>query len=134
MVNHMEEVAKLLGVELGEEFDVIGYPSIHFVFSVDGLYCYSVNSTYRTASKTDNVLRFLLSGEITIKRKPWKPLYGYVYWYVHADGCVTPTTWLQANSDMSLYKLGNCYRTKEEAEADRDKWISFYASDEQLTI
>ena len=36
--------------------------------------------------------------------------------------------------DRMLYKLGNFYRTAEEAEANRDKWVAFYASDEVLEV
>lgn len=35
---------------------------------------------------------------------------------------------------MNYYKLGNCYRTKAEAEFNRDKWMAFYASDEVLEV
>ena len=50
------------------------------------------------------------------------------------NGTIKQYTWTDRTLDYSLYKLGNCYRTEEEAESNRDKWVTFYASDEVLEV
>lgn len=127
MANYMKDVAKMLGVELGEEFlleDCDG----EFYLHQNGLYCRHNNLAY------DATLRGILSGTFSIKRKPWKPKKEQDYYYICEDGSIESSFWLNDVSDLSFYKLGNCYRTRQEAEANRDKWIAFYESDEVLEV
>ena len=131
MANYMSQVAKMLGVELGERFDINGFNEFYFL-DTDGLY--SFNGTY---CKCDEYFSKLLAGELTIKRKPWKPKRGETYWYVEKDGDVLEMEWHPCrymSNHVNRYKLGNCYRTCEEAEANRDKWVKFYASNEVLEV
>ena len=79
-------------------------------------------------------LYYLLNGAFTIKRKPWKPKESDTYYYVNQEGHVISFRWWNTYTEILLYKLGNCYRTEEEAEANRDKWAAFYASDEVLEV
>ena len=130
MVNHMAEVAKMLGVELGEEFMCNnGYK---YVLREDGI----VDTDYEKISvyAFSNVLNDLLNGKLVIERKPWKPSEGERYWWVTSNGSVDYCCWTGDMIDFFTYKLGNCYRTKEEAEVNCDKWVSFYASDEVLEV
>ena len=133
MANHMAEVAKMLGVELGEEFEID----------------YGGDSTIVNAKVTDTgfriinlnnlefsglVFNLLLSGQLKIKRKPWKPKYNQCYYSIGPGGVLEPGRWMNDFIDVAMYKLGNCYRTAEEAEANRDKWVKFYESDEVLEV
>lgn len=79
-------------------------------------------------------LTSLLSRKSIIKRKPWKPKDGEEYWLVNHCGDVISLSWIDNFLCITNYKIGNCYRTKEEAEANRDKWVAFYASDEVLKV
>ena len=79
-------------------------------------------------------LENLLTGEYTIERKPWKPKDGEEYWLVNQCGDVISFDWIDNFLCITNYKIGNCYRTKEEAEVNRDKWAAFYASDEVLEV
>lgn len=56
------------------------------------------------------------------------------FYVVTIDGGVMYKYWDDCSSHKNYYKLGNFYRTCEEAEANRDKWIAFYASDEVLEV
>lgn len=135
-MNYMAEVAKMLGVEIGEEFEInsindgilIGkFTKMGFcVKSKDG-------SKLRYNAKMD-VLYELLIGVFTVKCKPWKPTCGEIYWSI--SGCGEPllAMWKGGTKDYNFYKLGNCYRTEAEAKIDSGKWISFYASDEVLEV
>ena len=129
-MNHMAEVAKMLGVELGEDFKCNnGYT---YRLTALGLIC----PEYCTdESEYCGVLQELLNGGIEIKHKPQKPKVDEYYYIVDTDGSITTENWdVDCNIDMNNYKLGNCYRTREETEANRDKWVAFYASDEVLEV
>lgn len=130
-MNYIPEVAKMLGVELGEEFECSnGYK---YVLREDGI----IESKYIDKVSTNtfsSTLVALLNGELTIKRKPWKPKKDDLYYYVDQEGFVISNRWDNSYTEVLLYKLGNCYRTSEEAEANRDKWVAFYASDEVLEV
>lgn len=128
MINHMPEVAKMLGVEIGEEF-YIGPYNATYVIREDGLY-----STSSEALCSDILIK-LLNGIWAIKRKPWKPFEGEDFFYIDQKSHICSGYFHEkCLYDINLYKLGNCYRTKEEAEANRDKWVAFYASDEVLEV
>ena len=53
--------------------------------------------------------------------KRWKPEYRELYYYVNSAGIVMNSIWFNSDGDTLLYEFGNCYRTKKEAEAARDK-------------
>ena len=138
MANYMEDVAKLLGVEIGEEFE-IQYPSpcdikTTAVFSANGFNIVHTDAVILQPYWKYAELHALLEGTLTIKRKPWKPKSNDLFWFVNQDGDVTTSYCKNSWHDTMLYKLGNCYRTREEAKANCNKWISFYASDEVLEV
>ena len=125
MVNYMEEVAKMLGVEMNKDFEC-NESSCTYRITENGLTC---NGCYGSDS-----LMMILNGSYTIKRGPWKPKYGEEYWLVDVQGIVGRNRYEHCFTDIVLYKLGNCYYSKLEAEINRDKWMSFYASDEVLEV
>ncbi len=133
MANHMAEVAKILGVELGEIFEIKENPGTVYKFdkNFERLLYFIDDSWWQARSDT---IEGLIYGYNTIKRKPWKPKIGENYWVIVPDGDISEYAWLDSLDDNSNYKLGNCYRTREEAEANRDKWVAFYASDEVLEV
>ena len=55
-------------------------------------------------------------------KKIWKPKCGEKYWYITLVG-VSEETWNGSGDgfDLGAYELGNCFRTKEEAEFAREK-------------
>ena len=127
MANHMPEVAKMLGVEIGEEFEINKQDGV-FVLCYDGLL------HTQSGFMCNELLYSLLFGKYTIKCKPWKPKEGESYYVVETNGFIGVEEWWAETIDMNYYKLGNCYRTEEEAEANRDKWVAFYTSDEVLEV
>lgn len=58
---------------------------------------------------------------VEVKRKVWKPQIGEHYWYLSGDGNIGTITWCGSNLDADRYKLGNCFRTEEEAKFAREK-------------
>lgn len=134
MANHIAEVAKMLGVELGEEFEVSRYPSVDCTIKEGGLYIRGKDTQDNFSTYGDVILINLLRGECTIKRKPWKPSIDDTFWSVDQNGDLISSKWRKYTEQLDLYKLGNCYRTYEEAGVNRDKWVAFYASDEVLEV
>lgn len=134
MTNYMPEVAKMLGVELGEVFEVLEYPSKKFQITNYGIERLQDGEWQCNIAVNSFILERLLTGEYTIKRKPWKPKDDEEYWLVNQCGNVISLNWIDNFLCITNYKIGNCYRTKEEAEANRDKWVAFYASDKVLEV
>lgn len=133
MASYMAEVAKMLGVELGEEFKCSN--GVKYKFTNEGI----MTTEIIWSKKVDetlfsNVLMSLLNGELTIMSKPWKPKYNGKYYSIGPGGVLEPGCWLNDFIDVAMYRLGNCYSTVKEAEANRDKWVKFYASDEVLEV
>lgn len=133
-MNHMAEVAKMLGVELGEVFEVLEYPSKKFQITNYGIERLQDGEWQCDIAVNSFVFEKLLTRKYTIKRKPWKPKEDEYYYIVETDGFIGSVAWSNNTVDIMFYKLGNCYRTREEAEANRDKWVAFYASDEVLEV
>ena len=135
MVNYMAEVAKMLGVKLEEifEIEINEYKSFQFRFTEGGFQGFN-GKTWTTDTISLSYLNSLLTGKYTIKRKPWKPKDDEEYWLVNQCGDIISLNWIDNFLCITNYKIGNCYRTKEEAEANRDKWVAFYASDKILEV
>ena len=134
-MNYMSEVAKMLGVELGEEFEIdFGNGISTAIVYLDdmGLKVKETNMVYMQ-NAASVFFEWLLAGLCIIKHKPWKPNIADVFWYIDYCGNVQHQQWVSWDN-FSFYKIGNCYRTREEAKANRDKWIAFYASDEVLEV
>lgn len=122
----MAEVAKMLGVELGEEFRIKGY-SNKYILDEDGLFDKEGMNNFMH-------LTCLLTGKFKITCKPWTPMDDGSFYVVLSNGDVMHKYWEDCATCKNYYKLGNCYSTREEAEANRKKWLAFYASDEVLEV
>ena len=135
MANYMAEVAKLLGVELGEEFEIDYGRTRTSTANITktGLHIINTNMVDFLGDLNRATLDWLLIGNCTIKRKPWKPECAEVFWYVDDCGNVKHRQWVSLDCD-NFYKIGNCYCTREEAYVNRKKWVAFYASDEVLEV
>lgn len=117
--NYMPEVAKMLGVGIGEEFNIIDSD------------CGEVSAgTYKFTEKhLENVFREeapfilirLLWGDYTIEKLPWKPKEDEKYWFVTVGASCAYVVWhaFSYSSEIELYrlKMGNCFRTEEDANA-----------------
>jgi hypothetical protein len=101
----MKEVAKILGVKMGEKFKVNGNI---FRFDGGGLVDDDDNSY-------PNTMKSLLTGEFSIEKLPWKPHEGDIYWFRGAGDDVISSNWNNNNIDYSFYYVGNCFATREEA-------------------
>lgn len=48
--------------------------------------------------------------------KVWKPEVGEEFWTICTNGFIYNSTWNDTEHDKNSYLVGNCYRTREEAE------------------
>lgn len=115
--NYMPEVAKMLGVEIGEEFDILdengdarGWNSHKFTKGM------MVN---RVGGETSGwLVYYLLTGEYTLQKRPWQPKDGGECWAVLPDGSVGWGIFHKNNvNSLALLNMGNCFPTEEAAEA-----------------
>lgn len=110
-MNYMPEVAKMLGVEIGEEFEIDSFSGFYKITEEDG--CISETETF-----TINAHLFgILSGQFEIKRKPWIPKYGERYWYpcLCAAYLAESTHNNHSSFDDTRIERKIVFRTKEEA-------------------
>jgi hypothetical protein len=105
----MPEVLKLLGVEVGEKFNLVGSSSNPFHFNKD-YDLYDDEGNYASLFNVSCILR----GTIEIEKLPWKPKDGEAYCIVTSDDGVIHTVWWGYSDDYYRYNAGNCFRTTEE--------------------
>lgn len=113
--NYMQDVARMLGVELGKEFKV-KYEDIAYTCALTekGLYYFSGNHWWASGV----ILEKVLSGKLEITKCPWQPKKGEVYCRPE-DGFedVAFDNWGNHPIDFALKEAGMIFRTKEECEA-----------------
>lgn len=122
-MNHMKEVVKMLGVELGEEFKIEVGGAIS-----DGRYKITeTGMTNKNGTIAPIILAKLLSGEVKLIKLPRKPKNGETIWFTTTDGAVVNDCFHSRFArDLSLYKLGRLYCTEAEAEAHREEDKAFW--------
>lgn len=115
--NLMPEVAALLGVEIGEEFIIENKDrKENVVVALDGFHVIQPNG----ALDPDRcrLLSKVLQGLYEVKKIPWEPRYGDIYYIVDARVCrVDSYSWGNTTFDYAVKNMGIIYPTREEAEA-----------------
>lgn len=121
-MTYYKQFAEMLGLELGQEFNLtnadgkkINYAS--YKITENGL-CFKGTTNGAWNSEASIFLKNLLSGDYKAVPKPWKPEKGEQYWY-YSTG-LKEATLMQCEDDlcdMLYWKVGNCFKTKEEANA-----------------
>lgn len=120
--NYMPEVAKMLGVQVGEEFDILDN-------EMSRLSCgpYKVMDDAvvdYVGRETKTLLCGLLTREYTIKKRPWIPKNGEKFWMVHPNGSIEGFLFdSRCLVDIAMLGIGNCFRTTEEALSNRCKMM-----------
>ncbi|MBQ0035545.1 MAG: hypothetical protein KBT35_01360 [Firmicutes bacterium] len=111
-MNYIKQVAEMLGVEVGEEFKISDTDeTLTFHFDEHGLKSNrDVEQPYLLSS--------ILNGRREIVKIPFKPKCGEEYWtcLFIKGGYIALETWCDCSVDYCHWKLGNCFRTREEAE------------------
>lgn len=117
--NLIPEIAKMLGVELNEEFKIKGREGAIYKFIVDGLLV-SDDDAEKVYTTAHMPLVGLVRGDIEIVKLPWKPKKGetiYSFTLMYGNWVVYSYVWLNSPCDYALLGKGWVYRTEAEAEA-----------------
>ena len=118
--NHMADVAKMLGVEPGEEFEIKGYKGLVYKFVDDELIVNSTDDKGCSGLTANMTLVSLLKGKREIIKLSWKPKKGDTYYTFELLGDkwgVRSSWWGGSPDEYALRDKGWLYRTCEEAEA-----------------
>lgn len=117
-MNYYKQIAEMLGVELGEEFSLKGNNTGEInnarykIMQEDGL-MYTVRG--REWSRSVLMLS-IINGTYSVVKLPWKPKEGDRYcYYSAANGLVNYARWDDLCTELILWKVGNCFKTEEEA-------------------
>lgn len=68
-----------------------------------------------------NTLLSLIEKANKPKNKVWEPEKDETYYYSYSDGSIEEATWDNINVDKNRYAIGNCFKTREEAEFALEK-------------
>ncbi|MBK5243723.1 MAG: hypothetical protein JJE18_01630 [Eubacteriaceae bacterium] len=113
---NIEKVAKMLGVEIGEEFNIC----INNIASCYNPYYIGekgLTVAKRDLKAHDGKLEALLLGKHTIQKlppKPWKPKMGETYIFVASDGTKIPKVWKSQMEDYMLFNDKNYFKEYNE--------------------
>ena len=83
----------------------------------------TVNLNNLTDEERKQLLNLVSKSHTEKKSKVWKPNEGYTYYYINSIGAATKTTYNSSKfvGDIKHYKIGNCFKTREEAEFALEK-------------
>ena len=120
-MNYWKQFAEMLGLELDQEFvltDVDGNRENKYTYKIteDGL-LYKTPTFINWAISSLGTIGKLLDGDVKVVHKPWKPKNEEKYWY-YSDVWEEATciTWYGSFLNLLLWKVGNCFKTRDEAE------------------
>lgn len=129
-MNLIPEIAKMLGIELEEEFELcnsmdscIRYTE-RYKFIDNALICADAGNKNVWGYASCKTLRDIVNGSLTVIKLPFKPKNGDKYFriFINSDGDlkVSRDTWMGWTTDYMCKSCGNCFRT--EAEAEKHKY------------
>lgn len=112
-MNYMENVAKMLGVELEEEFMIDSSDKVYRFFK-NGL-CFQCSGAWLPA---EYQFFDLIKGECKIIKLPWQPKEGDKYYHPASNfKDIYYAGWGNTIFDIALKEAGMIFRTKAECEA-----------------
>ena len=110
------DIAKILELGIGETFEIEGYSGVKFYFNENGLF----GDTGKEIIRAKEALVKIILGEAEIKRGPFVPKLGDVFWtfcdsYNLSCWKVCKDVWGNTFLDHLRFKSGWVFRTKKEA-------------------
>ena len=133
--NYMAEVAKLLGVELGESFKITSDTQGDYPGDYQNYYRFTENNCFETSVDGDKwetatviVLRGILMGDARIVKLPWKPQKGKQYYIpfisTQQERMYVSYYWVNDDINIEHYRMGIVCKTPEEAIALTKKMLA----------
>lgn len=80
----------------------------------------TVNMENLSEEERDQLIRLIQKSNGS-KGRVWKPDYRRKYFYVNECGGIMNSKWYDDSIDADRYEIGNCFKTKEEAEFTLEK-------------
>lgn len=115
MSNKMEKIAKLLGLELDEEFIIQGSEYNPYKITYKGL-------IDKDGDLSGMWLSEILTGSKNIEKAPWRPKDGDWYYCVGLDGSIEHHIFHDFFiSDRAMLKCGWLFKTGGGAEANKER-------------
>ena len=113
--NCMAAVAKMLGVELGEEFIIENQDRKEtVVISLDGFHVIQPNNVL--GPDHGKLLSKVLQGLYEVKKKPWEPKGGQYVYFPNIENCkISRVPYIASTALFALKLLGMLYKTEVEA-------------------
>ena len=112
--NYMADVAKMLGVEIEEEFKIDGI-ELKYRFTENGVYCHVDNGWWQCSNV---MLPKILLGEFEIIKLPWQPKKGDEYYYPgEGFNNICRALWGNTVFGFAYKEAGLIFKTYEECEA-----------------
>lgn len=122
-MTYYKQFAEILGLELGQEFRTVEPNSKQESTDVyriedDGVYSAVRSNAALWGREQSTIVDRLLSGVLKVVHKPWKPKDGDAYWKwaTHIE-LAQFKHWNGTSTDFACWKLGNCFKTSEEAQS-----------------
>lgn len=118
--NLIPEICKMLGVELGEEFEIKGDDELTYRFDSAGLKITHYSGIEIAEISANVAFVNLVNGKDKIVKLPWKPKKGETYYTFELLGdkwVVRSLWWGGFPNEYALLDKGWVYRTCAEAEA-----------------
>ena len=128
-----KSIAEMIGVEIGVPFKVeipthfkqymkramedydANIEDIEYCVYADGFACYD---------SCRSIFCGILNHEIKVLRCRFRPTKGTIYYYVDSSsGDIYSVTSQEAHSDYMNFMAGNCFKTYEEALANKDRFL-----------
>lgn len=132
--NLIPEIARMLGVTIGEEFKVDKYAEMTFKFTENMLVA---RADFKGAKWGINyvVLSELLGGYLEIVKLPWKPKMYEEYWTFGKLGekwIVGTLSWRELPYEILLFDKGWVYHTRAESAAALPKVAAEFGVEYEL--
>nr|DAG38616.1 MAG TPA: hypothetical protein [Caudoviricetes sp.] len=118
--NLIPEIARMLGVEVGEEFKIKGHEELTYRFASNGLKLTYDNNIELSDIAAKVAFVALLNGKDEIVKLPWKPKKGdtcYTFYLLNGKWVVHLLWCCGSPNEYALLEKGWIYRSQAEAEA-----------------
>lgn len=130
MINRMEEVAKMFGLELRETFkiadDIFGEHPKYYRFA-ENVCLEASNDGAKWDTADAGVLEDILMGDVRIIKLPWKPQKGEKYYVpsivIRPEDRNYYYYWSNDDINIEHYRMGIVCKTPEEATALTEKML-----------
>lgn len=121
--NYMQDVARMLGVEPGEKFEVVipdekEHQPVRYQFNCNQFGCWETQGGLSGFHVHWDLLLMILCGQAYIKKLPWQPKKGDEYYYPgEGFNNVCRALWGNTVFGFAYKEAGLIFKTYEECEA-----------------